>query len=102
MKRLCAWCGRELEGPDRPEDSQVTHGVCPSCRAKFFTASRPKEVDSSSASENLDDESRELRDRDPKNELAKMEKSRSVEELDAIPNSPAGEKYWPMPVKGDG
>jgi PAS domain-containing protein len=32
MKRVCAWCGKELSGPQY--DSQVnsvTHGICPSC-----------------------------------------------------------------------
>ena len=28
MKRVCAWCGRALDQPERREDLRVTHGVC--------------------------------------------------------------------------
>lgn len=40
MKRVCAWCGRALDQPERREDVQVTHGVCQDCRSKFFASSK--------------------------------------------------------------
>ena len=45
MKRVCAWCGRELEQPERREDLQVTHGVCLECRGRFFATTKAKEAD---------------------------------------------------------
>lgn len=35
MKRVCAWCGRELEESDQRND-QTTHGLCRDCRSQFF------------------------------------------------------------------
>jgi DNA-directed RNA polymerase subunit RPC12/RpoP len=46
MKRVCAWCGRELDQSERRENMQVTHGVCPICRRRFFTKALAKETDS--------------------------------------------------------
>jgi hypothetical protein len=43
MKRVCAWCGQELDQAERREGLPVTHGVCPVCRHKFF--SLEKEAD---------------------------------------------------------
>ena len=40
MKRVCAWCGRALDQPERREDVQVTHGVCQDCRSRFFASSK--------------------------------------------------------------
>lgn len=40
MKRVCAWCGRALEKPERQDDVQVTHGVCQDCRSRFFASSK--------------------------------------------------------------
>jgi nucleotide-binding universal stress UspA family protein len=41
MKRICAWCGEELDAnaSDRVSDSgAVTHGVCPTCRRIHFVS----------------------------------------------------------------
>ncbi len=40
MKRVRAWCGRQLDRSDRREDLQVTHGVCQVCRRRFFASRR--------------------------------------------------------------
>jgi hypothetical protein len=34
MKRICAWCKKELHGVDSPADAGnvITHGICKSCR----------------------------------------------------------------------
>jgi len=53
MKRVCAWCGRELDQSERREGLQVTHGVCQVCRGRFFASPKAKEADSRST---LDDE----------------------------------------------
>jgi PAS domain-containing protein len=37
LKRVCAWCGVTLGPGDRPEDAVVTHGICASCSARFFS-----------------------------------------------------------------
>lgn len=36
MKRICAWCGLELDQPDGREGMPVTHGICPACRHESF------------------------------------------------------------------
>ncbi|MEW6488773.1 MAG: PAS domain-containing protein [Thermodesulfobacteriota bacterium] len=36
MRRVCAWCGGELEPGGNPADPVVTHGICPSCSDHFF------------------------------------------------------------------
>jgi hypothetical protein len=36
MKRVCAWCGQDLDPSQRREECAVTHSVCPVCRRKFF------------------------------------------------------------------
>lgn len=53
MKRLCAWCGRELDQSERREGLQVTHGVCPDCRRRFFASTKAKEADSRSTQEDV-------------------------------------------------
>jgi uncharacterized protein YbcI len=57
MKRVCAWCGRELDQPDRREDLQVTHGVCQVCRRRFFASRKAKEAYSESTREDVGDDS---------------------------------------------
>jgi hypothetical protein len=52
MKRVCAWCGRELDPPAHRENVLVTHGLCQACRRRFFTSSKALEADSRSALEN--------------------------------------------------
>jgi len=49
MKRVCAWCGRELDHDDGREDVPVTHGLCPPCRLRFFHTSRPPDAPSREA-----------------------------------------------------
>lgn len=53
MKRVCAWCGRELDQPERPKDLQVTHGVCQDCRTRFFASSKAPKADSRSTLEDV-------------------------------------------------
>lgn len=36
MRRVCAWCGGDLEPGGSPADPVVTHGICPSCSDHFF------------------------------------------------------------------
>jgi AhpD family alkylhydroperoxidase len=55
MKRVCAWCGRELDQPERSDGGQVTHGVCQGCRCKFFASAKLREVDSRSSLEDVGD-----------------------------------------------
>ena len=43
MKRVCAWCGRELDQSECREDVQVTHGICQVCRRRFFASAKAKE-----------------------------------------------------------
>lgn len=54
MKRVCAWCGRELDQSERFEDAQVTHGVCQDCRRRFFDSARAKEASSRSPVEDVE------------------------------------------------
>ncbi len=46
MKRVCAWCGRELDQSERRTGLQVTHGICQACRDKFFAKALAKEAGS--------------------------------------------------------
>jgi hypothetical protein len=55
MKRMCAWCGRELDQSRRREDVPVTHGVCKICRGIFFASARATETDSWSTLEDQGD-----------------------------------------------
>jgi hypothetical protein len=57
MKRVCAWCGGELDRPDRREDLQATYGVCQVCRRRFFASRKAKEADSGSTREDVGDDS---------------------------------------------
>ena len=57
MKRVCAWCGRELEQFASGEDLQVTHGVCRICRRRYFASPKTKEADSWSTLEDVGDDS---------------------------------------------
>ena len=45
MKRICAWCSRELDFI-RSADAEVTHGVCPDCRYRHFASAGANGVDS--------------------------------------------------------
>lgn len=42
MKRVCAWCGQDLEKQPFQGTASITHGVCPSCRHEHFAA-KPRE-----------------------------------------------------------
>jgi hypothetical protein len=53
MKRVCASCRRELDQSECREDMQVTHGVCPICRCKFFAKTSAKEADSPPTQEDV-------------------------------------------------
>lgn len=44
MKRMCAWCGRELDQVELRENQPLTHGVCPECRRRFFAATMDRDV----------------------------------------------------------
>jgi nucleotide-binding universal stress UspA family protein len=52
MKRICAWCSRELES-GRNDNLEVTHGLCPDCRYRHFSSSRSTDVDSGFAIRNI-------------------------------------------------
>ena len=44
MKVICAWCHQELEpGPHHTGDqgTEVSHGICPSCKDYFLSGKRP-------------------------------------------------------------
>jgi DNA-directed RNA polymerase subunit RPC12/RpoP len=45
MKRICAWCGRDLD-QERPENQPRTHGLCPECRRRFFAVAKDEDVPS--------------------------------------------------------
>jgi hypothetical protein len=55
MKRMCAWCGRELDQSERREDVPVTHGVCKVCRQRFFASARTTDADSRTGLEDVGD-----------------------------------------------
>lgn len=57
MKRVCAWCGGEMDPSDGRQGLKVTHGVCPSCRGKFFASAKTKQADSPSFHEDRRGES---------------------------------------------
>jgi DNA-directed RNA polymerase subunit RPC12/RpoP len=40
MKRMCAWCGRELDQVERRDNQPLTHGLCPECRRRFFAVAK--------------------------------------------------------------
>jgi DNA-directed RNA polymerase subunit RPC12/RpoP len=48
MKRLCAWCGQELDETARPDGRETTHGICPPCRSRHFARRTVKEGEPSS------------------------------------------------------
>lgn len=35
MKRVCAWCGKDMGRTEPLEDLSTTHGICESCRQKM-------------------------------------------------------------------
>lgn len=45
MKRLCAWCGRELKQAKPSETDEATHGICTECRFKHFGPDEGKKAD---------------------------------------------------------
>jgi hypothetical protein len=48
MKRMCAWCGQELDQVERRDNQPLTHGLCPACRRRVFPLTkdtRPASVD---------------------------------------------------------
>ncbi len=35
MKRVCAWCGKDM-GEEKPiENTEITHGICRECMAEL-------------------------------------------------------------------
>jgi hypothetical protein len=42
MKRVCAWCGRDLDPSERHSGTQVTHGLCHGCRSRFFALAKQR------------------------------------------------------------
>jgi len=38
IKRICAWCKKEMGEKEVPDDSkyEATHGICPDCREREF------------------------------------------------------------------
>jgi len=41
MKRICAWCSKEILPESVMEEEGVTHGICESCRDYFFSPQGP-------------------------------------------------------------
>ena len=56
MKRMCAWCGRELDQSEHREDVPLTHGVCKVCRRRFFASARTTDADSRTGLEDVGDD----------------------------------------------
>jgi len=46
MKRMCAWCGRELDQVERRENQPLTHGLCSECRRRFFAVAEDRDAPS--------------------------------------------------------
>ena len=46
MKRLCGWCGQELDPKQTGDHDGITHGVCSACRQMFFPLQNPEKLDS--------------------------------------------------------
>jgi NMD protein affecting ribosome stability and mRNA decay len=44
MKRMCAWCGRELDQVERCENQPLTHGLCPECRRRYFAVAEDRDA----------------------------------------------------------
>jgi hypothetical protein len=44
MKRMCAWCGRELDQVERCENQPLTHGLCPAGRRRYFAVAEDGDV----------------------------------------------------------
>ena len=40
MKRVCAWCEREIGTSEHNENLPITHGLCQVCRGRFFTLTK--------------------------------------------------------------
>jgi hypothetical protein len=36
MKRVCAWCGKDLDLAESGDGLPVTHGLCVECRRRHF------------------------------------------------------------------
>jgi transcriptional regulator with PAS, ATPase and Fis domain len=36
MKRVCAWCGRELEPGQGGQNAPISHGICLSCMRRML------------------------------------------------------------------
>jgi hypothetical protein len=55
MKRVCAWCGWELNPSEARDEEQVTHGLCADCRSKFFASAKAKKAPSAPGREGVGD-----------------------------------------------
>ncbi len=44
MKRVCAWCAKEMEG-SKSEDKRVTHGICRPCYDDLMDKARSSATD---------------------------------------------------------
>ncbi len=45
MKRICAWCKKDLSKPDEELDGRVSHGICPDCENNLdFQVGVPMQV----------------------------------------------------------
>jgi hypothetical protein len=44
MKRICAWCGADLDDLQAHDRQTLTHGLCVDCRSRFFPARRGKDA----------------------------------------------------------
>lgn len=44
MRRICAWCKKELEDDNRSDDAEVTHGICEHCRVSLLSSYAPRDI----------------------------------------------------------
>lgn len=40
MRRVCAWCGKELSAGDHRHDDVISHGICTDCMEHFASGTR--------------------------------------------------------------
>lgn len=54
MKRICAWCQKDMGEIEPFEDKSITHGICPECKEQFFAGCPVKKFTQKDAEEAAD------------------------------------------------
>ena len=44
MRKVCAWCNRELSSTDDARSNDITHGICMECSERVFRTPHPRTV----------------------------------------------------------